>query len=120
MKPETTVIGIQPIELLSRVSGLKEQGCRIVQICCSKKEDAYEMDYSFDNCGALIDLKLTVSPGDEIDSISAIFLPAFLYENEIESLFGLKIRNKAVDFGGKLYQTAKQTPFADKDGENNE
>lgn len=117
MKPEIELINILPIELLDRVSDLKEQGCRLVQICCSRHDEALELDYSFDRSYQLVDLKISVMPTDEIDSISAIFPPAFLYENEIESLFGLKVKHKLVDFGGKLYQTAKQTPFAGKDGE---
>jgi ech hydrogenase subunit D len=117
MKPVIEFISIVPMELLDRVSDLKEQGCRLVQICCSKKGEAFELDYSFDRAYTLINVKISVKPKDEIDSISAVFPPAFLYENEIESLFGLKVKHKAVDFGGKLYQTAKPTPFADKDGE---
>ena len=117
MRPETQFINILPIELLTRVSDLKEQGCRLVQICCSKRGEELELDYSFDRSYQLVDLKMSVSPSDEIDSISAVFPPAFLYENEIESLFGLKVKHKLVDFGGKLYKTAKQTPFAEKDGE---
>ncbi len=117
MKPDTEFINILPIELLNRVSDLKEQGCRLVQICCSKCGEALELDYSFDRSYQLVDLKLSVSPADEIDSISGVFPPAFLYENEIESLFGLKVKHKLVDFGGKLYQTATPTPFAGKDGE---
>ncbi len=117
MKPEQEITSISPVELLDRASDLKEQGCRLVQICCSRKGEALELDYSFDRNYQLVGLKLSVKPQDEITSISAVFPPAFLYENEIESLFGLKVLHKAVDFGGKLYQTAKQAPFAGKDGE---
>ena len=117
MKPETEFISIQLMELLHRVSDLKEQGSRLVQICCSKHGEALELDYSFDLNYRLVDLKISVMPEDEIDSISAIFPQAFLYENEIESLFGLKVKHMSVDFGGKLYQMAKQKPFAEKDGE---
>ncbi len=117
MKPDKEFISILPIELLDRVSDLKEQGCRLVQICCSRSGETLALDYSFDRSYQFVDLTMSVSPADEIDSISAIFPPAFLYENEIESLFGLKVKHKLVDFGGKLYQTAKPTPFAGKDGE---
>jgi ech hydrogenase subunit D len=115
--PQIEFLEITPVELLNRVIDLKAQGCRIVQICCSKKGDALELDYSFDRDYQLIDIKMTVQKEDEIASISAVFPPAFLYENEIEALFGLKILHKSVDFGGKLYQTAQKTPFMPKDGE---
>jgi ech hydrogenase subunit D len=117
MLPVTEYIEVKPIELLNRVSDLKEEECRLVQICCSKSGDAYEFDYSFDKEYVLIDLKMPVSPGEEIASISAIYPAAVLYENEIEALFGIKILHKSIDFGGKLYRTAQSTPFAQKDGE---
>jgi ech hydrogenase subunit D len=88
-----------------------------VQICCSKAGDAYELDYSFDKDYVLIDVKMPVSQDEEIASISAIYPAAYLYENEIEALFGITILHKSVDFGGKLYRTAQSTPFAHKDGE---
>ncbi len=106
--------GVTPLELLNRVSDLREQGCRLIQICCSAKGDGYEIDYSFDRDYTFIDLKMQVLPEEEIPSISLVFPPAFLYENEIESLFGLKVIHKSVDFGGKLYQTARPAPFADQ------
>lgn len=112
MLPVIEYSEVKPIELLNRVSDLKAQGCRLVQICCSKTEKIFEFDYSFDKDYRLIDLKMAVEPGEEIVSIGAVFSCAFLYENEIEALFGIKILHKAVDFGGKLYRTAKETPFA--------
>ena len=110
---------IQPLELLNRVSDLREQGCRLIQICCSKAGEGYEIDYSFDKDYQFIDLKMQAPPGEEIASISLVFPPAFLYENEIEALFGIMFSHKSVDFGGKLYQTAMPTPFVDvqKEGE---
>lgn len=117
MLPVTEYSEVRPVELLNVVSGLKEQGCRLVQICCSRAGGAYEFDYSFDRDYILIDVKMPVSPGDEVVSICAVFPGAYLYENEIEALFGISILHKSVDFGGKLYRTAVETPFAKKDGE---
>ncbi len=117
MLPAIEYRDVKPVELVDRVSDLKEQGCRLVQICCSKAGDHYELDYSFDQDYTLIDLKMAVEPGEEISSISSIYSYAFLYENEIEALFGIKIHHKLVDFDGKLYRTAQKTPFAIKDGE---
>lgn len=117
MLPTIEFIEVKPVELVDRVSDLKEQGCRLVQICCSKAGNHYELDYSFDRDYVLIDLKMAVEPGGEISSVSAIYSYAFLYENEIEALFGIKVLHKSVDFEGKLYRTSEKTPFAIKDGE---
>ena len=110
---------ITPQDLLNRVSDLREQGCRLIQICCSSEGDGYEIDYSFDRTYTFIDLKMRVEAYDKIPSISLVFPPAFIYENEIESLFGLKVLHKSVDFGGKMYQTAQPTPFANVPKEEN-
>lgn len=120
--PDIEYRTIEPVELLNMANDLKAEGCRLVQICASKKDEAYlELDYSFDNDYKFIDIKIAVKKDEEIVSISSVFTPAFLYENEIESLFGIKVRHKAVDFKGNFYITAKKTPFKDetKDGEIN-
>jgi ech hydrogenase subunit D len=47
-------------------------------------------------------------------SISNIFFPAFLYENEMKDLFGVKINNIVLDFNGNLYKVAQKTPMNPK------
>ncbi|MBS4917269.1 MAG: hypothetical protein KHZ93_06810 [Clostridiales bacterium] len=44
-------------------------------------------------------------------SISNIYEPAFLYENEITDLFGVPIQLISPDYKGKLYRIEQQTPF---------
>jgi ech hydrogenase subunit D len=109
--PDNEYRDIELLELLNQASELKGHGCRLIQICCSKAGDAYEMDYSFDKDYHFIDLKMHVTQEDKVESISLIFPPAFLYENEIEALFGIAFVHKSVDFDGKLYRTAEPTPF---------
>ncbi len=108
---------VQKDALLNRASDLKDEGWRLIQICCSAADEGYELDYSFDKDYNLIDLKVQACSGEEIPSISVIFPPAFLYENEMEALYGVKVLHKSVDFGGKLYMTAQKTPFAQSSGE---
>ena len=53
-----------------------------------------------------------VLPEDqEISSITSIFPCAFIYENEMHDLFGVQIKMINIDFEGKLYRTAIETPF---------
>lgn len=108
---------IAPVELLECANDMNQRGCRLVQICCSRTAQDLELDYSFDDAGRFVDVKLQVKPTDEITSISSVYYYAFLYENEIEALFGLRFVHKAVDFEGKLYRMAQTTPFARKDGD---
>jgi ech hydrogenase subunit D len=117
--PEIEYRTIKPVELMNVASDLKAEGCRLIQICASKSGDYIELDYSFDKDYQFIDLKMPLSRDDEVNSISSIFPPAFLYENEINALFGVEIHHMTVDFKGNLYMTAKKTPFKveEKDGE---
>jgi ech hydrogenase subunit D len=41
-----------------------------------------------------------------------IYPNAFLYENEIHDLFGVSIKDIALDYHGTLYRTSIKTPFS--------
>jgi ech hydrogenase subunit D len=106
---------IMPIgknDLVGRVAQLFAEGYRLVQIGCSTLQSAYEINYSFDKDYRFKNLRITVAPHEEVPSISVIYPNAFLYENEIHDLFGLVIKNIAIDYHGALYRTAIKTPFS--------
>ena len=106
------IIDIQVPELLGRAKEMLAQGQRLVQICCTKLPDALELQYSFDRDYAFTSFRITF-PGGEgtVPSISSVYLSAFLYENEIHDLFGIKVMDIAVDYQGKFYRTAVQRGF---------
>lgn len=107
---------LQPNELLNKAYELKAAGHRLVQICCTMLKDGrFEVSYSFDKDLAFTNLRLQIEQDVEVQSISGIFFPAFLYENEIKELFGVKVVNMAVDFNDGLYKKAKAKPFNDKE-----
>ena len=107
---------LQPEELLNKVFEMKSSGNRLVQICCTMMKDGrFEVSYSFDKDMEFTNLRLQIAQDVEVMSISGIFFPAFLYENEIKELFGVKVMNMAVDFNNGLYKKAKATPFNDKE-----
>jgi len=107
---ETLPIGRN--DLVGRVAQLFSEGYRLVQIGCTTLESAYELNYSFDKDYRFKNLRMTVVPGEEVPSISVIFPNAFLYENEIHDLFGIVVKDIAIDYGGSLYRTAIKTPFS--------
>lgn len=121
-------------ELVAKAEDIAQEGYRLIQILCRVKNQKehlgfeehenqqnqadqlqpkeLQMIYSFENEDLrLINLRLEIVQGQEIPSISGVFLPAFLYENEIHDLFGVTVQGMAVDFQGKLYQTAIRAPF---------
>ncbi len=106
------IIPIEKDKLVGAAAELFSQGYRFVHICCTTLESSYELTYSFDKEYRLKNLRMTVTPDEEVPSISVIYPNAFLYENEIHDLFGLAVRNIAVDYHGTLYRTMVKTPFS--------
>jgi ech hydrogenase subunit D len=103
---------IELATLLDRVTELKQSGYRLVQIGCTVAE-GIELNYSFDKDYDLLNLRLNLAAPDiEIPSISRIYPNAFLYENEMHDLFGINLKDMAVDYKGNFYRLAVKTPFA--------
>src|SRR3974390_1362095 len=98
-------LGVRVVEFLP-------YGYRLVQICCTTLQSSYELNYSFDKGYRFKNLRITVSPDEEIPSITAVYHNAFLYENEIHDLFGLPVKNIAIDYHGTLFRIAISKPFS--------
>jgi len=112
MIEEQKVVNIEKDALLSRVTELRDSGYRLAQIGCTPLE-GFELSYSFDRDYKFISLKLTVPrEGAEIPSISGIYWNAFIYENELHDLFGIKVKDIEVDYKGNFYRTAVKFPFS--------
>lgn len=110
---------ITPDELYSSVKLLKEKGYRLVQICCTQKEK-YEILYSFDKDFDLVNLKIILDENNrEIKSITNVYWNAFVYENEMHDLYGIKVKGINIDYKGNFYQTKVKWPFARKEGNEN-
>ena len=110
IKPEN-----RPTDLLQEVENLKFQGYRILQICRTRVPEGFELTYSFDKDYELKNLRFTLADGEGITSITSLYLPAFVCENEIHDLFGVPINHiaKGLDFGGKFFRLAEKTPWHD-------
>ena len=98
--------------LLAKVYSFSSEEYRLVQIHCTRLDDGFEMNYSFDKDCKFTNLRMIIEKEREIASISGIYWSAFLYENEIADLFGVKIKNMVIDYKGKLYQSSVKAPFA--------
>jgi ech hydrogenase subunit D len=112
MTPQT-FIDVEIPDLVAKVREFQAKGCRLVQICCSRLPDKLEMQYSFDLNYEFTSLRVTL-PLDAptpVPSVSSVYLPACLYENEIHDLYGVKIEGMAIDFKGNFYQKTMVSPF---------
>ena len=105
------ILTIEPDELVSRSLQIRHDGYRLVQICATRTKEGYELLYSFGKDYEIRHLRLAISEDTEVMSISTVFEPAFLYENEIVDLFGVKIDLISIDYKGQLYRIEKPTPF---------
>jgi len=104
-----------PVEtgnLIGKVEEFRNGGYRLVQINCSKIGDVYEINYSFDKDYEFRNLRITVTADTEIPSISGMYWGAFIYENEMHDLFGIRVRGMNIDFKGHLFTTAVKFPFS--------
>jgi len=99
-------------QLLANIKKLHQQGYRIVQICCTKLEGKFELTYSFDKDYKYASVRITITLENEVPSITGIYRGAFLYENEIRELFGIRFRGINVDYNGHLYKKRMEAPFA--------
>jgi ech hydrogenase subunit D len=117
MAQNKKIIEIDIGGLIESIGVMKDEGARLVQICCVKEPAGkgqashFELHYTFGIIYQLISYKITVTPETEIPSITRIYPSAFLYENEMHDLFGIRINDINIDYKGTLYKLAKPKPF---------
>lgn len=115
MIEEQPIITITPDRLVAEVQALRAEHWRLVQIGVTAIGEAFEVNYSFDRELRFRNLRLQVAvAGASLPSVSGVYWCAFLYENEIHDLFGIRFDGLVLDFKGTLYKTATPFPFADK------
>ena len=99
------IIPVTTGEFLMKVMEIKMQA-HAVSI-----ENGYELSYTFGRDYEWITLRLVIDEAEEVPTITNIYQAAFLYENEMAELFGVKIRMISVDYHDKLYRINDTTPM---------
>ena len=107
----TEFVNVSPENIIDESQKPKFAGYHLMQQCATRVPDAFELIYSFGKDLEVKQLKITLPEETEISSITSIFPCAFIYENEMHDLFGVQIKMINIDFEGKLYRTAIETPF---------
>ena len=108
------VISVGPDNLVAAVAKLKVEGYRFVTLSCRQAdENTVVILYHFDKDLVLKHLRMHVPADDPLPSITPVYFAAFLVENEIQDLFGLRFSGLAVDYERTLYLDGevKITPF---------
>jgi NADH:ubiquinone oxidoreductase subunit C len=110
MNPQV-FIDIAPAQMRARVESYHQRAWRFVQICGSTVPEGVELLYSFSDGEPLENLRMVVSNGTELPSITDLYFNAFFFENETHDLFGVKFKGIAIDFGGAFYPASVPAPM---------
>jgi ech hydrogenase subunit D len=98
------IISISPDQVVGACARMKAEGYRFVTMSCTAlDQDAFDILYHFDKALQIVHLRLSISKDSPLPSISAVYFSAFLVENEIQDLFGLRFAGLALDYNRTLY-----------------
>ena len=109
-----TVMAIGLENVLGACARMKAEGYRFVTMTCSfLGGEALELLYHFDKDFQMTHLRLGIAKDTLLPSVSGVFRAAFLVENEIQDLFGLRFAGLEPDYHQTLYldPEAGQAPF---------
>ncbi|MDD3977403.1 MAG: NADH-quinone oxidoreductase subunit C [Methanomicrobium sp.] len=98
-------------DLEAEAQAMCDKGYRLVQIGCGKYGDIFEINYSFEKDYSFENLRISVSEGEKVPSISKSYWGSFIYENEMHDLFGIEVTGMNLDFKGNLIKTSIKSPF---------
>jgi ech hydrogenase subunit D len=102
MIADTVSISVE--QIVGACARMKAEGRRFVTMTCTATEgDKLDLLYHFDKDFKLEHLRLSTSTTALLPSISGVYYAAFLVENEIQDLFGLRFTGLAIDYKHTLY-----------------
>lgn len=100
------------------ITPVKEQkladGWRAVQILATScYEEGTDVLYTYTKDDVMENYIVHgVKKDDVLPSITDAFIGMFVFENEIHDLFGVNIKDIAIDFGGRFYDLAMPEPMS--------
>jgi ech hydrogenase subunit D len=97
------MVEISKEALLGFAQKMLYNGYRFITATCVDNGDGTnDIIYHFDKDLEMKHAKIRVGKEEELTSISGIYFCAILVENEMKELFGINIKNIAVDYGGHM------------------
>lgn len=109
------VTTIKASELLDVINDLHNEGYRLGQACAANTKDGMEVWYSFDKGDHVLKNIILQVPEDmTLQSVTQIYWYAFIYENEMHDLFGIKFKNSTLDYEGHFFRLSEETPWNPK------
>jgi NADH-quinone oxidoreductase subunit D len=104
MRPSIATIPTAPGALLADVTRLFDDGWRLVTASAIRRERGHRVLYHFERADELHHLALELEAGQAVPSIASVYPGAFLVENEMAELQGVKVSGLEIDYGGHLYR----------------
>jgi ech hydrogenase subunit D len=91
-------------QLAAEAKKYADAKARFVTGVCNDLGDKLEVTYYFNSYPTLemSALRFSVGKDEDVPSITGIYLTSVLIENEMKELFGLKVKDIAIDFGGHM------------------
>jgi ech hydrogenase subunit D len=102
LKTKTEDVVAGKSEMFNRIGELKAQGARLVTITALDHGKEIEYVYNFARDMDIVNLRVKTPRTEPMPSISSLYPSAFIFENELQDLFKIKVSGISVDFGGKL------------------
>jgi len=98
------IISVSPESVIGETAKVKIDGYRFVTLSCVETDEkTVDILYHFDKDLQMKHFRLTAAKDTPVPSISKVYLAAFLVENEIQDLFGIRFDNLAIDYKRTLY-----------------
>jgi len=88
--------------LLQEVVLLKQKQYRLITLTCLDTGQGHDVIYHFAKLYDMVHLRLHLTPGTPLASISSIFPSAMIVENEIKDHFGVSFDGLTFDFKERL------------------
>ena len=90
--------------LLAEARRLRDDGWRFVTATAVPRPDAWTVLYHFERNELLCHLRVEIGLSDAVPAIDEAYPAAFLVENEMGELQGLRVAGMSIDYGGRLYR----------------
>jgi NADH:ubiquinone oxidoreductase subunit C len=97
-------------ELLPRVQEFADRGMRFITCTALDAGERFEAYYHFGHGTEMRHLRMTFAKDAEAPSISGIYFAAFLAENEMSEMFGIKVTGLALDYRGRMLLSEEIPP----------
>lgn len=90
--------------LVDTAAALRADGWRFITATAVPRRTGWTVLYHFERDQRLRHLRIEVARDEEVPAIDAAFPAAFLVENEMSELQGIRVTGMSIDYGGRLYR----------------